>query len=274
MANNKYYWIKLKTDFFSQDTIDFLLSKKNGCQYVVLYQMLCLASANNDGFLATKFDDVMIPYDVNKIVRDTKYFDYDTVTVALELYKKLGLIYQEENNILRLSNMGSMIGSESASREAVKKRAYREKLKEQKGTLIGTSEGTKKGTNCPTDIDIEKEIDIEIDIDNKYSNNSLYTTTTKIEKNIGRTLNSIEVEKIQEWLLSFTEEIILYAFSIAILNNKVTFSYVNGILNNWKSCNYTTIEEIKKNEIKREEKETKKVEDIFYYDWLNDDENN
>ena len=23
-----------------------------------------------------------------------------------------------------------------------------------------------------------------------------------------------------------------------------------------------------------EEKETKKVEDIFYYDWLNDDENN
>ena len=155
MANNKYYWIKLKTDFFSQDTIDFLLSQKNGCQYVVLYQMLCLASANNDGFLATKFDDVMIPYDVNKIVRDTKYFDYDTVTVALELYKKLGLIYQEENNILRLSNVGSMIGSESASREAVKKRAYREKLKEQKGTLIGTSEGTKKGTNCPTDIDIE-----------------------------------------------------------------------------------------------------------------------
>ena len=65
MANNKYYWIKLKTDFFSQDTIDFLLSQKNGCQYVVLYQMLCLASANNDGFLATKFDDVMIPYDVN-----------------------------------------------------------------------------------------------------------------------------------------------------------------------------------------------------------------
>lgn len=38
----RYYWIKLKTDFFNSDEMDFLLSQKDGCKYIVLYQMLCL----------------------------------------------------------------------------------------------------------------------------------------------------------------------------------------------------------------------------------------
>lgn len=41
----KYYWIKLKTDFFNLAEIDFLLGQENGCQYIVLYQMLCLQTA-------------------------------------------------------------------------------------------------------------------------------------------------------------------------------------------------------------------------------------
>ena len=88
----RYYWIKLKTDFFNQETIDFLLSQENGCQYIVLYQMLCLNTANNNGEMATRIGEMIIPYDINKIVRDTKYFTFDTVAVALELFKKLGLI--------------------------------------------------------------------------------------------------------------------------------------------------------------------------------------
>ena len=43
-----YYWIKLKTDFFNLAEIDFLLSQQDGCKYIVLYQMLCLQTANNN----------------------------------------------------------------------------------------------------------------------------------------------------------------------------------------------------------------------------------
>ena len=32
--------------------------------------------------------------------------------------------------------------------------------------------------------------------------------------------------------------------------NKKTFSYFEGILNNWKSCGYKTLQEIKDNDIK------------------------
>lgn len=134
----RYYWIKLKTDFFNQETIDFLLSQENGCQYIVLYQMLCLNTANNNGEMATRIGEMIVPYDINKIVRDTKYFTFDTVAVALELFKKLGLIYQEEGEVLKISNFEEMVGSESVWAE--KKRLYREKQNKQ----LELSEGQKK----------------------------------------------------------------------------------------------------------------------------------
>ena len=75
-GNKRFYWIKLKTDFFNQDTIDFLLSQENGCEYIVLYQMLCLNTANNGGKLSSNVGEMIVPYDVKKIVRDTKYFTF------------------------------------------------------------------------------------------------------------------------------------------------------------------------------------------------------
>lgn len=171
MTDKKYYWIKLKTDFFNQEAIDFLMSQPNGCQYIVLYQMLCLQTANSNGVMATQIGEVIVPYDVKKIVRDTKYFDFDTVTVALELFKRLGLVYQDEGEILRIANLNHMVGSESASTAAIKKREYRERLKDKKEDNIED----KKRTNCPTEnrdkrleirdksLDIEKEKREKID---------------------------------------------------------------------------------------------------------------
>lgn len=120
----RYYWIKLKTDFFNQETVDLLLSQPNGCQYVVLYQMLCLITANNDGEMSTRIGEMIVPFNIEKIVRDTKYFDTDTVTVALGLFKKLGLIYEEEGGILRIADFAGMVGSET--KYAAKQRAHRE----------------------------------------------------------------------------------------------------------------------------------------------------
>lgn len=119
----KYYWIKLKTDFFSIDKIDWLLSQKNGAKYIVLYQMLCLMTANNGGELALRVNEMIVPYDIDKIARDTKYFDADTVRVALELFKKLGLIMEQENEMFRIANYDELIGGETSW--AIKKRRQR-----------------------------------------------------------------------------------------------------------------------------------------------------
>lgn len=149
--NKRYYWIKLKTDFFNQETIDFMLSQKNGCEYVVLYQMLCLGAANRNGELTSKVGEMLIPYDVDKIVRDTKYFDFDTVSVALELFKRLGLIYEEEGKVLKIANFNEMVGSEVSSAKRV--REFRER---------------QKALQCNNDVTQEIEYrDKSIDIDNK-----------------------------------------------------------------------------------------------------------
>ena len=66
----KFYWIKLKTDFFNRAEIDFLLSQPNGFQYIVLYLLLCVSTANTDGKLMMEMNELIVPYDVEKIVRD------------------------------------------------------------------------------------------------------------------------------------------------------------------------------------------------------------
>ena len=198
----KFYWIKLKTNFFSREDIDFLLSQKNGCQYVVLYQMLCLQTANTNGEMISILGEVIVPYDVNKIVRDTKYFDFDTVTVALELFKKLGLIYQEENGNLKITDLVSMVGSESANYDAIKKREQR--LNKKIASIEKDKLGDNQGTNCLTEYR-DKSIENR-DIDIRYKDNrdkSIENNTLPVPDNSNKKELLIkfenEFEKIWEY---------------------------------------------------------------------------
>lgn len=194
--NKKYYWIKLKTDFFDQDTIDFLMGQENGAEYVVIYQILMLKTARQGGYLGTKMAEVMVPYDIKKIVRDTKYFDYDTVTIALELFKKIGLVYEESNHILKLAGAEQLVGSES--KWAEKKRIYRDSQR----TIQGQIED-----NVRQEIDIEIEKDIEIDIDKEID---IDTDKKKKKKSAKADLNGMidsftENEELREALKAFLD---------------------------------------------------------------------
>lgn len=97
----------------TSDTIDFLMSQTDGANYVVMYQMLCLKTINTDGNLSRQIGEVIIPFDEEKIQRDCKYFSIDTVRVGLELFKKLGLIYYDNNQMLQIADFGNMVGSET-----------------------------------------------------------------------------------------------------------------------------------------------------------------
>lgn len=114
MATGKrYYWIKLKTSFMTSDAVDFLMGEKDGANYVVLYQMLCLKTINTGGKLERQIGEIIVPYDEAKIQRDCKWFSIDTIHVALNLYKKLGLIYVDNNGVLCLTGHADLIGSET-----------------------------------------------------------------------------------------------------------------------------------------------------------------
>lgn len=114
MATGKrYYWIKLKETFMTSDTVDYLMGLPDGANYVVLYQMLCLKTINTDGRLLRRIGEILIPYDVEKIKRDCKWFTSDTIRVALGLYRSFGLIYEDQDGVLVLSDHENLIGSET-----------------------------------------------------------------------------------------------------------------------------------------------------------------
>lgn len=126
MATGKrYYWMKLKESFMTSDTIDYFMSQKDGANYVVLYQMLCLKTINTDGRLSRQIGEVIIPYDIPKIQRDLKWFSTDTIRVALELYKAFGLIYEDVDGVFVLTDHNSLVGSESdyAKQKMIQRRA-------------------------------------------------------------------------------------------------------------------------------------------------------
>lgn len=125
MATGKrYYWIKLRESFMTSDTVDFLMSQKDGANYVVLYQMLCLKTINTGGRLSRTIGEIVIPYDVEKIQRDCKWFSADTIRVALNLYKRFGLIYEDVDGTLVLVEHNTMVGSETDW--AMQKRAQKD----------------------------------------------------------------------------------------------------------------------------------------------------
>ena len=129
-----------------------------------------------------------------RLATDTKYFDCDTVTIALELFKKLGLVYEESNHILKLAGAEQLVGSES--KWAEKKRIYRDSQR----TIQGQIEDNVR-QEIDIDKEIEKDIDIEINID---------TDKKKKKKSAKADLNGMidsftENEELKEALKAFLD---------------------------------------------------------------------
>ena len=157
MAEKRFYWIKLKDTFMTSDAVDFLMGQKNGAEYVVLYQMLCLRTINTDGVLARQIGEIIIPYDAAKIQRDCKYFTLDTVIVALELYKKLGLVYEQQDGHLKITDFENLIGSETAS--AARVRAFRERERTENNNTDVLESALHCNAACNKNVTTEKEIE-------------------------------------------------------------------------------------------------------------------
>jgi predicted phage replisome organizer len=254
MSNNRFYWIKLKTNFFNREDIDFLLSQKNGAEYVVLYQMLCLNTANNNGRLETKMGEIIIPYNADKIVRDCKYFDIDTINVAMSLYKRLGLIYEEEQDgVLKIADYEDMVGSES--KWAEKKRLYRENQKKLECSYNKDNVGDIKEDNVRQeyrDIDIR---DINNSVSVSVSKAELLDFFERFEINsednqstIIKYLNdgmSFEVIK-NGLMIPYDRNVMNFDFDeeTAPINNPI--GYGLQILENWHNMGVKTLEEAKK----------------------------
>ena len=88
---NKYYWLKLKEDFFDDETIRYIEEQENGYKYSNFYLKLCLKSVRYNGRLIRLVGETLIPYDVKSLARLTGV-DVDTVRCAMALLEKVGCV--------------------------------------------------------------------------------------------------------------------------------------------------------------------------------------
>lgn len=140
--DTKFYWLQLKEDFFEDDAIEWLEEQKpNGRDYAYFYLKLCLKSLKSNGVLVRKVGKILIPYDNQKLAELTK-MDFDTVTVAMELLKKIGLIQILDNGEIYINQLENLIGSKSIG-------AFK---KQQQRLLSGQKED-----KCPPKIELELE---------------------------------------------------------------------------------------------------------------------
>lgn len=164
MANKKYYWLKLKENFFTDKTIKKLRKIAGGDTYTIIYLKLLLKATETDGKLY--FDGVEDTF-ADEIALDIDE-DSENVKVTLMYLIKNRLLVEISDYEMELTRINEMIGSETNKAELMRKKRARDKqLHEQEVTML--PDVTKKVTMLPDVtktlpyIEIEKEIDIEIE---------------------------------------------------------------------------------------------------------------
>ncbi|MFY4842481.1 phage replisome organizer N-terminal domain-containing protein [Aliarcobacter butzleri] len=146
--SKKYYWLKLKEDFFERDEIKIIESQKNGKDYINFYFKLLLKSLKTDGTL--RFRDA-IPYNIEMLSTITNC-NVDTVNTAINTFIELGLMEKWEDGTFYMIEVQNMVGAETTWAE--KKREYRNKRTLSSNCLDNPK--TKIGQ-------VRQEIDIDIE---------------------------------------------------------------------------------------------------------------
>ena len=184
--NKKYYYLRLKDNFFDSDELKILESMKDGYLYSNILLKLYLRSLKNDGKLVV---NDRIPYNAEMLASVTGH-QIGTVKQALSIFKDLGLIDVLENGAIYMLDIQNFIGKGSS--EADRKREYRQRIETDR-TNVQTNL-RQISEKSPPEIEIELEKDIKIE---KEIHSSAKSTTTKRKRFEKPTLSEIKAYCIE-----------------------------------------------------------------------------
>lgn len=159
--NKRYYYLKLKDDFFDSDAMVVLESMQDGYKYSNILLKLYLRSLQKEGKLM--FNE-HIPYNATILSQVTRHSVGD-VERAIKIFKDLGLIEILDNGAIYMLDIQNFIGKSST--EADRIRAYRARINAEKNGLKppDTEDSYKCTYKCTPEIEIEKEIEIEREVE-------------------------------------------------------------------------------------------------------------
>lgn len=255
----RYYWLKLKNDFFEQKEIKLLRRIAGGDTYTIIYLKMMLKSLKNDGklfyeFFGDNFDEE-IALDIDENPED--------VAMTIRYLESKGLIELIEGDEYFLNKVPEMLGSEAYSTERSRRHREKKKLHSDNEMLQSNANAfqtNRHETDCNEEIDIElekeieKEIEIEIEKSNSSKEEPLKSVFTFWEQNGFGTISPIIVEHFTKWVEDFREigatttaaiELIIHSLVICVERGKRNYGYAKAILTDWEQHRYLTVDQVK-----------------------------
>ena len=183
--NKKYYYLRLKDNFFDSDELKILESMKDGYLYSNILLKLYLRSLKNDGKLVV---NERIPYNAEMLASVTCH-QVGTIKQALSMFKELGLIEVLENGAIYMLDIQNFIGK--GSTEADRQRLYDRRISEERKQNKLTQSRNLEEICKKSTPEIEKELEIKKELD-KEIDNKCASTKQKRKRFVKPTISDIE----------------------------------------------------------------------------------
>lgn len=276
-TGRRYYWIKLSVDFMTGDVVDYLMSRKDGASYIMLYEQMCLMSVNSGGRLSARINGREVPYDAARIQREAKYFPLPVVRSALAILREVGLIDVDAAGVISIVDYAAMTGS--STDYADQKRGQR------RGQSCGQCPPAQDGhcADNPEDASVDNGVDsavdnradsavdtsVDIGVDNvhtelrakslelrdtdqdPYSSCSSSCAHARERPDADtleayasgclRSMTEHSLEQLNSYRGDLPDELIRHAIDEACASGTPTWSYARAILNRYVDSGYRTV---------------------------------
>lgn len=272
----RYFWLKMKEDFFSQKEIKLLRRIAGGDTYTIIYQKMLLKSLRESGklFFEAIGDDFAeeLALDIDE--------DTENVQVTLNFLQSKGLLEIIDEDTFFLNRVPEMVGSESFSTERVRRHRKKKILdgEEQKRLHCNTNETdtkhdvTKSKSREEQELDLEKEIDIEqeqkqeldieqeldIDLDQDiekrepsahaavFENSLNFIECAELYENEFGGLGKIDKNTLERLGKKYGIEFLYEAIVKAVSRDdvKTPLGYITYLLREWQQKGFTSVKDI------------------------------
>lgn len=237
-SSKKYFWLKLKDDFFRSREIKKLRNIAGGDTYTIIYLKIQLLSIKKEGVISYEGTEENLAEQLSLELDE----DVENVKVTLAYLERNKLMEQISEDDYLLNKVVECVGSETKAAERMRKlRAKSNNVTPQLPDV--------QNSYTEIEIEIEKELEKDIDIEKELQQEKETKESSgglQIDENLKLIAKEYEQcgfgtidfktkELLEDLLEQFSTEWIVQAFSICVEANKRTIKYAKGILNNWKT---------------------------------------
>ncbi len=245
--DKRFYWLKLKEDFFNTTEIKIMKSLPNGKDYIILLLQLRLLSINHNGLL--RYNEY-IPYDLNALssLTDT---NVDIVRTGIKLFEEMKLLSILDDGTFFMEKINELVGSES---KWAKYKRQERSLSNEENLLLNDVHSNKLDNvqkmsnevigNSPTR-DIEYK---NITTTTQMYNNEKYQ---KIKVIFDKYLKFYNENTIYECInnYSYMDNDVIEKALIKSFQKDGSWLYAKSILESWKLKNIININQVNEEEL-------------------------